>query len=85
MTDLLDLPGFRLLEAPLDADGYRMSAEFLADPDACQRCGVIGRLYRHGTHATTYRDAPIRGHKVLIAVNVRRYKCRDCGETFRQP
>lgn len=41
MTDLLDLPGFRRLEAPLDADGYRMSAEFLAEPDACQRCGVI--------------------------------------------
>ena len=82
--DILDLPGWRLLEAPLDGEGYRLVAEFLAEPDTCQRCGVIGRLYRHGTHATTYRDSPIRGHQVRIVVSVRRYKCRDCGETFRQ-
>lgn len=52
--DILDLPGWRLLEAPLDGDGYRLVAEFLAEPDTCQRCGVIGRLYRHGTHAARW-------------------------------
>lgn len=82
--DILDLPGWRLLEAPLDGEGYRLVAEFLAEPDTCQGCGVIGRMYRHGTHATTYRDSPIRGHQVRIVVNVRRYKCRDCGLTCRQ-
>jgi hypothetical protein len=25
--DILDLPGWRLLEAPLDAEGYRLAAE----------------------------------------------------------
>lgn len=39
--DILDLPGWRLLEAPLDGEGYRLVAEFLAEPDTCQRCGVI--------------------------------------------
>jgi transposase len=71
--DILDMPGGRLLEAPLDGEGYRLVAEFLSEPDACQGCGAIGRMYRHGTHATTYRDSPIRGHQVRIVVNVRRY------------
>ena len=31
--DILDLPGWRLLEAPLDGEGYRLVAEFLAEPD----------------------------------------------------
>ena len=30
--DILDLPGWRLLAAPLDGEGYR-----LAEPDTCQQ------------------------------------------------
>ena len=84
MTDILDLPGWAVIGKREDVHEYEIEAEFMAEPEACNRCGVIGRLYRHGTHATTYRDSPIRGHTVRILVKVRRYKCRDCGEAFRQ-
>lgn len=62
--DILDQPSWRLLQAPLDGEGYRLVSELLAEPDTCQGCGVLGRMYQHGTHATTYRDSPIRGHQV---------------------
>lgn len=58
---------------------------FCIEPDTCRNCGVIGRLYRHGTCKTTFRDSPIRGSSVRLLAHVRRYKCRDCSKTFRQP
>lgn len=85
MTDILDLPGWAVLSKRLDGPVYSLESEYSIEPDACQKCGVIGRLYRHGTKETTYRDSPIRGHAVNIMAKVRRYKCRDCGETFLQP
>lgn len=42
-------------------------------------------LYRHGTKLTTYADAPIRGFAAKLEETVRRYRCRDCKETFLQP
>lgn len=85
MTDILDLPGWRVLSKRLDGDEYELEAEYGPQPEACQKCGVIGRLYRHGTKPVTYRDSPIRGHTVRILANVQRFRCRECGETFLQP
>lgn len=54
-------------------------------PEACERCGVVGRLYVHGTVEIDYADAPLFGWPSRISVKVRRYRCRDCGKTFMQP
>jgi transposase len=54
-------------------------------PAACQKCGVLDRLYKHGTKDTIYRDNPIRVHATLIRARVQRYRCRECGEAFLQP
>lgn len=85
MTDILDLPGWIVTSKRLDGQEYELEAEYDVAPSSCQKCGVIGRLYRHGTKPTTYRDSPIRGHTTRILAKVQRYKCRDCGETFLQP
>lgn len=85
MNDILDLPGWVVLSKRLDAGEYEIEAEYTVLPTACQKCGVIGRLYKHGTKNTTYRDSPIRGHAVRLLARVQRYKCRECGETFLQP
>lgn len=83
--DILDLEGWVVLSKRLDGAEYELEAEYTVQPDACQKCGVIGRLYRHGTKEVNYRDSPIRGHAVRLVAKVRRYKCRECGETFLQP
>jgi len=84
-TDILDLPGWTVLNKRLDAHEYELEAEYTVQPTACQKCGTLDRLYRHGTKDTIYRDSPIRGHATRILARVQRYRCRECGETFLQP
>jgi transposase len=85
MTDILDLSGWNVTSKTLGEDGYIIEAEYSEHPTACQKCGVIGSLYRHGPKPVAYRDSPIRGHSVRLVARVQRYKCRECGETFLQP
>jgi len=84
-ADILDLPGWTVLAKRLEDHEYELEAEYTVKPTACQKCGVVDRLYRHGTKDTIYRDSPIRGHATRILARVQRYKCRECGETFLQP
>lgn len=85
MTDILDLQGWNALGTRLDGNEYEIEAEYTISPDACQKCGVVGNLYRHGPKPITIRDSPIRGRPVRILAKAQRYKCRDCGGTFIQP
>lgn len=85
MTDILNLPNWKVITTRQEGAEYVIEADYTIQPKACQKCGVMDRLYRHGAKATTYRDSPIRGAPVSILANVQRYKCRDCGETFLQP
>lgn len=85
MTDILDLPDWTLLAKRHDDDEYELEAEYRLLPGACVKCGSVGRLYKHGTKDTTFRDSPIRGHPVRLLARVQRFRCRDCGETFLQP
>lgn len=86
MTDILDLEGWTVLDKTTDEDGFDvLDAEYRPHPTACQKCGSIGNLYRHGTKLATYMDAPNRGNPSKLRAKVQRYKCRDCGETFLQP
>ncbi len=85
MTDILDLPGWKATETRRDGDEYEIHAEYTVQPDACQKCGVIGGLYRHGPKPIYIRDSPIRGRPVRILANAQRYKCRECGGAFIQP
>lgn len=84
MTDILDLPDWKVIDSNQVGSNYQIEAEYTKPLEACTKCGVIGRLYRHGTKPVTYRDAPIRGCHVQILVRVQRYKCRDCGGTCLQ-
>lgn len=85
MTDILDLPGWKAVETRRDGDEYVIEAEHPAQPTACQKCGVIGGLYKHGPQPVHIRDSPIRGRPVRILVKAQRYRCRECGGTFIQP
>ncbi len=85
MTDILQLPGWDVIPpVRLEGGQYVITANYTTPDTACQKCGVIGRLYRHGTKTLMYRDTPIHGKPSVLAGTVQRYKCRDCGETFVQ-
>lgn len=85
MTDILDLPGWEVIESRQEDGEYIITAKHTAQPEACTKCGVIGRLYRHGTRTIRHLDSPIRGLPVRLDAVVQRYRCRECGETFLQP
>lgn len=85
MTDILDLEDWRVTTTRREDDEYVIEAEYTIPPTACQKCGVIGQLYKHGTKPIRIRDSPIRGRAVSIFANAQRYRCRECNGTFIQP
>ncbi|EKT4542662.1 ISL3 family transposase [Pseudomonas putida] len=85
MTDILDLPGWKVLASRLEDGTYIIEAEYLEPLQACTKCGLIGKLYRHGPKIVSYRDSPIRGAHAQLAAKVQRYKCRECSGTSLQP
>lgn len=50
----------------------------------CPKCGSGRRPRRYGDISASYRDAPFLGRQVTITVNVRRFRCHDCGQAFFQ-
>lgn len=74
----LDVVGFKE-----DEYDYHFRVE-LAEPTCCQACGAAeGRVVRFGKDDQAYRDVPIHGKRSTIWMIRRRYKCHDCGSTFR--
>lgn len=84
MTDILDLPGWQVTGLTLKDNEYLIKGSYCVISDVCIKCGVIGRLYRHGPKVVTYRDSPIRGYPAKLVATVQRFKCRDCSATFLQ-
>ena len=58
--DILDLPGWTVLAKRLEDREYELEAEYTVKPTACQKCGVLDRLYRHGTNSLLTKDAAVR-------------------------
>lgn len=84
-NDILDLDGWHVIEKRRIGDEYEIEAEYTVQPEACLKCGVIGKLYRHGPKPIIYRDSPIRGMPVRLVAKAQRFKCRECGGTFQRP
>lgn len=54
MTDILQLPGWTV-SSTYDHDGERIiEAQYIEQASACQKCGMVGNLYRHGTKAISF-------------------------------
>ncbi|MFF9549356.1 ISL3 family transposase [Methylobacterium fujisawaense] len=68
-----------------DRKTYRIKARYDTLPDACPKCGSVGRLYKWATIPTEYLDAPVHGRRTIIVVEKQRLRCRECGATFMQP
>lgn len=85
MTDILQLPGWKVSNTSSQGEHLVIEAEYTVHPDSCQLCGLVGALYRHGPRNITFLDSPVRGMPSRILARVQRYKCKDCSGTFLQP
>lgn len=68
MTNQLYLANWTVLDVIEEPDTYRISAQYDVQPEACEKCGVVGQLYRHGVKETTFVDAPVHGRHCFVDV-----------------
>ncbi|MGO8489797.1 transposase [Rhizobium ruizarguesonis] len=69
----------------IEGENVHVFASYDVEPEACPKCGSPGQFVRHGRKWTDYVEVPVRGKKTTLTVDVRRYRCKSCGQTFLQP
>lgn len=86
MNTLLQLPGFTATSVErTNRKEQTVTTVCEAQPPACIKCGVVGNLYKRGAKPQTFIDSPVRGDRIRVVVDRRRFQCKDCGGTFLQP
>lgn len=83
-NNALWLRDWDVLAIDTSAEPVIADARYEPENEACPKCGVIGRLYRHGAKVVNYRDIPVLGKPLVIRAEVKRYRCRECGATSMQ-
>lgn len=82
--DLLGLADFRTLVTDEHTHDFHFQVTPIAPPLQCVRCGHH-KLYRHEIKPQLFMDLPIRGKRVGVTVQRRRYRCCACRHTFFEP
>jgi transposase len=84
-SDFLHLWQWEVSDVTDTGDLYMVEARFEVQPASCEKCGVVGRPYKHGTVKQRVNDTTHSGKPVVIVWDRQRYRCQHCGETFLQP
>jgi len=79
--DLLGLADFRVLVVDEHPYDFHFQVVLTAPPLQCVHCRQ-NKLHRHETKPQLFMDLPIRGKRVGIAVQRRRFLCCACRRTF---
>lgn len=82
MTDILNIPGLRVVDVLDEGTQYTIKVEVTA-PQPPAQCCLLGKvsLVRNGTKRQTFRDLPIHGKFVDVWVSRQRFRCKACGAT----
>lgn len=83
--NILHLPGWTVLKQSDTMHSFNIESTYDKAEDTCVKCGIVGRLYKHGTWKQEINDLPIHGKPSIISLARLRYHCRECGKTFLQP
>ncbi|MDX8364544.1 transposase family protein [Cytobacillus sp. IB215665] len=54
-------------------------------PSHCPYCLLMANLYKYGTRKQMIVDIPIRSKQVILEINRKRYKCKECFTSFWEP
>ncbi len=81
----LDLPELRILRQEVQADGS-IEVEVMGTNEraCCPHCQRICAKV-HDTRLRRKRDIPLRGHRVVLVLYKRRFKCFGCRRSFTEP
>ena len=79
LMDLLDIRGLESVDRLIDNNKrqYRIFAEIIDPQNFCPACGSQ-ELHRLGHRKRVYGDSPLRDYRVLLEIQVQRYRCLKC-------
>lgn len=80
----LDLPGIVITDREQDDRIFTLHAGCEGRPEACVSCGS-DNFIGHGQHPQEVMDLPHHGRFLAIQLTRKRYRCKDCGNTFFHP
>lgn len=79
--DILNLAHVRAVGVEQHATHCVVSAVGGVEPTACPHCGSEA-LHRHGTKLQSFMDTPMRGKRVELSLERKRFRCTACGKTL---
>ena len=85
MTTYRYLPGWTVSRINSTPTELTAEGEYELEPGSCPRCQAFDQLTRYGWRISDFREAPVRGKRILIRAHRRRYQCLPCSLTFLQP
>jgi len=81
----LDLAELRILRQEVQADGsIEVEVIGINERACCPHCQRICAKV-HDTRLRRKRDIPLRGHRVVLVLHKRRFKCFGCRRSFTEP
>lgn len=80
----LDLPGIDVTDTKADDRLFAIHAGCSGRPAACVVC-ASGNFIGHGQYDQEVMDLPFHGRYTCIHLVRKRYRCKDCGNTFFHP
>lgn len=96
MGDALDLKGLTVIHEYVDHDNRtrKFEANVTDEPILCPLCGSIyteensfscgQKFKKHDTRKRTFKDQEVRGYRIVVEINQRRYDCPECGGRFTE-
>ena len=81
----LELGDLRILKQQLQADGS-IEVEVIASTDRapCPHCQRVS-VKVHDRRPRRKRDIPLRGHRIVLVLQKRRFRCLRCRRSFTEP
>jgi len=81
----VDVGAFRILKQHLQADGS-IEVEVIATTERahCPHCQRVS-VKVHDTRPRRKRDLPLRGHRLVLILQKRRFRCLSCRRSFTEP
>lgn len=80
----LHLPGYDVLGSVMHGTTCEYRVRVSARPGQCPQCHG-GSLSGYGRRPRRVTDCPVSDVKIVLIIEQRRYRCRDCTHTFSEP
>ena len=80
-ANILNLSCCKVLGIQQNEHDYHIDVEAAEPPTSCPHCRS-GDLVGFGRREQMVKDLPMRGRRVGLYIDTRRYRCRTCGKTF---